>query len=111
MPTYNVSRIGSIEDGVASECSLFVMPDGSSVAAASRNQNGYVTLTIWTLQPDGSLQQYSQTDGDSQAGVRITGVAVGEYVTAGMSTAGGHIRTKFWRAGQSIGDADGTQGT
>jgi hypothetical protein len=110
MPTYSVSRIGSVENGSASECSLCVIPDGMSAATASRNANGYVTLTVWTLLPDGSMQQYSQTAADPQAGIHITGIGPGEFATAGMSTAGGHVKSIFWRAGASTGDGQAGQG-
>src|SRR5438132_9052723 len=110
MPSYTVSRIGSIEGGYASEVSLAVMPDGTSAATASRDEHGLIQVTLWNLLPGGAIQQYSQNSADPQAASGIAATDVGEYVTAGQSTQGGHIKSIFWRAGIPAGDDIASQG-
>jgi hypothetical protein len=110
MPVYNVSRIGSVDNGYASEVSLAVIPDGTSAATATRNQNGYVELTLWNLLPGGAIQQAGQISADPQAGIKIAGIATEEYVTTGQSTHGGHIKSIFWRGPDNLGEGSAAQG-
>jgi hypothetical protein len=110
MPVYNVTRIGSAEGGVGDEVSLAVIRDGSSVGTSSRNQNGYIEFTLWSLLPGGGIQLYTQFSADPQSGARVAGIGVGRFVTAGMSTAGGHIKSIFWIGGANTGEGSAVQG-
>jgi hypothetical protein len=97
MPTYNVTRIGSADNGYATEISLAVVPDGSGAATATRNQHGEVEITLWNLAPGGAIQQAGQLSADPQAGARIAAIGPSTYVTAGESTQGNQIKAIFWR--------------
>ncbi|HEY1336967.1 MAG TPA: hypothetical protein VGF59_05625 [Bryobacteraceae bacterium] len=110
MPVYNVTRIGSAVGGYGDEVSLAVIRDGSSVATSSRNQNGYIEFTLWTLLSGGGIQIYSQLSADPQAAARVAGIGVGRFVTAGQSTHGGHIKSIFWIAGANTGEGSAAQG-
>ena len=97
MPAYNVTQIGSAENGYAIEINLAVVPDGSGAATATRNQHGEIELTLWNLMPAGVIQQAGQLSADPQAGATIAAIGPAGYVTAGESTQGGQIKAIFWQ--------------
>src|SRR5438105_4579592 len=92
------------------EVSLAVVRDGSSVRTSSRNQNGYIEFTLWTLLSGGGVQLHTQLSADPQAGARDVGIGAGRFVTAGQSTNGCHIKSIFWIGGANTGEGSAAQG-
>lgn len=110
MPGYNVSQIGSADNGYTIEIGLAVRPDGSAAATVSRDQHGEVELTLWSLQSNGNLHQAGQISADPQANVHIAPIAAAAFVTTAESTQGGHIKSILWEGVNIIGEGSAAQG-
>src|SRR5581483_7625643 len=109
MPVYNVSRIGSADNGYAIEIALAVLPEGMGAATATRNQNGELAFTLWNLLAGGAIQQIGQISADPQANVQIAWIGTEGFVTVGESTQGPHIKSILWRGLNNTGEGSGPQ--
>jgi hypothetical protein len=110
MPSYEIERVGDLQEDLVGEYDL-ALADDQTLFAVHQTSASYLKVSRYKLQPAGDIVRMGSEQLSPQAAnLAITAPAASHAVTSAVKIAGGKLVLSQWNPGPSS-DADGPSAT
>src|SRR4051794_3318069 len=107
MPSYEIERVGDLEDDIVSSYDI-ALADDTTLAAALRTNNSYLKVIKFHLDPGGTMANFEEHQTSYQAAeVSIALPTSNKWLTSAKKIVGGRLILAQWNGPSLVSDSEG----